>query len=581
METSGGVVFSQHYNTVCDTSSTVCPLYSTCLNDPAGNSLYSCKCTPLNSFTATSKTQVDIYKAVGPDDKHVIEICSVNKVCEGKCTTNGKCHVAVEPTGVNAYEALPICVCNKGFTYDGTVCNDNCGHIDCNNNGKASLINDRCVCDCNEKYYGVDCKNEYSVSNGGWIAGIVVLAVAVVVVGIVAGIFFRKSRKHSGGHGGQHMDDFGSATAYRPPNSASLVTICPWYNINTANIVHFVAMSRMPRSIKPKHRYGSRLCWFGFGLASLVCLWDTAIGLALAALCWLGTGIYWLRREYPAFTVGLAFARKHTDSRRHSLLLTVGLSSRPSSFGTRRWTLITSVTLWTLGKHKSPSDRHIIRSLPCCPPDTSRPRLYTRRLCRHSRTLAVHPPSVPSLSDSRRSPAVCAVTLGLSPYTSRLCRYSRTFAVHPHYRPTLADRYQYIVAVIALLTWVAFAAALVVFCWSEDWVGPLLFVTSAVLAVWLVGYLCPEAFDITDLYPDVALQHVAVYTIELPSGLLITGTFRDPIFGAIPFQSVSSVPRQTHHSTAIRPPALPSLTETPGTVVDCEYGYHSTADLFV
>ncbi|CAG2108420.1 unnamed protein product, partial [Medioppia subpectinata] len=134
---------------LCESISTLCPLYSTCQNDPAGNSLYSCRCTPLTSFTITSRMPLEVYNNLYYN-YHDIETCAVNKVCEGKCEANGWCHVSVEQKADNTYEALPICVCNKGFTYDGVMCRDNCAGYNCTGHGEAIKGPDgRCYCtDC-------------------------------------------------------------------------------------------------------------------------------------------------------------------------------------------------------------------------------------------------------------------------------------------------------------------------------------------------------------------------------------------------------------------------------------------------
>ncbi len=65
--------------------------------------------------------------------------------------------------------------------------NEKCGgHGKCESSGR-----DGFACVCHDGWSGKSCETEYSSSNGGWIAGIVVLAVLVVIAAGVA-LFFAK-----------------------------------------------------------------------------------------------------------------------------------------------------------------------------------------------------------------------------------------------------------------------------------------------------------------------------------------------------------------------------------------------------
>ncbi|CAG2103808.1 unnamed protein product [Medioppia subpectinata] len=73
-------------------------------------------------FTAVIKKGVDYTKIkLGQYLENMCHPLStiVLPLCKDKCTANGKCYISVEKKDDHTYEALAICVCYKGFTYDG------------------------------------------------------------------------------------------------------------------------------------------------------------------------------------------------------------------------------------------------------------------------------------------------------------------------------------------------------------------------------------------------------------------------------------------------------------------------------
>jgi hypothetical protein len=64
--------------------------------------------------------------------------------------------------------------------------------MSCNGHGKCASKDSVGYCVCDEGWSGSDCSVEHKAAIGGWIAGIVILAVLVVVVSIVALIFARR-----------------------------------------------------------------------------------------------------------------------------------------------------------------------------------------------------------------------------------------------------------------------------------------------------------------------------------------------------------------------------------------------------
>ncbi|CAG2164236.1 unnamed protein product, partial [Oppiella nova] len=129
----------------------------------------------------------------------------VKDLCKGLCGTSeaGKCLQNTTETD-DGGTSVAGCQCNKGYTLIASknLCSPNCDGYECNGHGKPKRLDDdigkgQCGCDCEEKYYGENCKDEYSAAMGGWIAGIVILAVAVVIASIAAGVFWRRAKKQS------------------------------------------------------------------------------------------------------------------------------------------------------------------------------------------------------------------------------------------------------------------------------------------------------------------------------------------------------------------------------------------------
>jgi hypothetical protein len=70
---------------------------------------------------------------------------------------------------------------------------DVCDKVNCNQNGKCKYKGlNGFACECDPGWYGETCSKEDKASLGGWIAGIVILSVLVVIVSGVAFMFARR-----------------------------------------------------------------------------------------------------------------------------------------------------------------------------------------------------------------------------------------------------------------------------------------------------------------------------------------------------------------------------------------------------
>ncbi|CAG2166760.1 unnamed protein product [Oppiella nova] len=203
----------------CDPKNNLCPQYSNC-KKVADTSLYECNCA--TNFNEVGKVPLEIYGSTD-DPKYFISSCQVDDLCQKyKCTFDGKgrCLQNTTFSEKDGWLSTAGCECGHGRSFDSkaNLCADNCASYDCHNNGKSKMLESgQCGCDCEEKYYGENCKDEYSAAMGGWIAGIVILAVAVVIASIAAGVFWRRSRSPNV-HSGHELGDFNNTSAYRVPS---------------------------------------------------------------------------------------------------------------------------------------------------------------------------------------------------------------------------------------------------------------------------------------------------------------------------------------------------------------------------
>ncbi|XP_054162219.1 uncharacterized protein LOC128960173 [Oppia nitens] len=207
------------YKPCNDETKNLCDNYSDCHPiDEIDSSLYNCKCNVkyfvINESKVIEHNTVPNYLKSGVQEK-----CSVRAdLCDKGCPTEHRECFQKLPNQVDGHWEAPIvcnCSTNYKFNHDQTQCVDVCKHNECGNHGKCKHKGrNGFSCLCDNGWNGDKCNNEFEPALGGWIAGIVVLAVlSAVLIGVAAFFFCRskKAKKHHGennNNNNQHLNEY-------------------------------------------------------------------------------------------------------------------------------------------------------------------------------------------------------------------------------------------------------------------------------------------------------------------------------------------------------------------------------------